>query len=269
MGAVAVLGGAVVLSPGVEAQGTAQVRVAHMAPGAPNVDVLVDGQPAFRNLAFGAATAYAPVPAGTRDVRVTPAGDNQNAVITAQLPVQASQSYTVVAVGQLPNLAAVPVPDDNSPPPSGQAKVRVFHAAPDVQAVDVAVTGGPVLFSNVAPRTASNYQAVDAGTYNLEVRPTGTQNAALRIPNVALQPGQIITVFATGLAADNSLRAVPVVYSGGGQGGAGAGGLPSTGTGGPLLADTAVTATMLAGLAAAAVLVMGMGTLVAARRRGR
>jgi hypothetical protein len=235
-----------------------------MSPDAPAVDVLVDGQRAISNLAFKSATEYASLPAGTRDVRVTPAGQNQTAVISAQLPLQAGTDSTIVAVGPLAQIGALPLQDDNRAPAAGKAKVRFVHASPDAPAVDVAVTGGPVLFPNVAFRGVGGYSEVDAGTYNLEVRAAGTQNVALRVPNVTLQSGQIVTVFAAGTVAGNSLSAVPVVYTAGQT----ASGMPPVGTG--LVADTETNSALYAGLAAAGlVLVAGVGTLAVARRRSR
>lgn len=250
-----------------EAQPTAQVRVVHMSPDAPAVDVLVDNQRAIADLAFKSATDYASLPAGQRNVKVTAAGDSQTAVIEANLPLQAGQSLTAVATGRLADIAPLLLQDDNTAPAAANAKVRFVHASPDAPAVDIAVAGGQVLFPNVSFRNASAYVQVPAGTYNLEVRPAGTQDVALSVPNVALQAGQNLTVFAAGLVGDNSLVAVPVVYPTAGQGGPAA--MPRTGTGGVLTADTSVTDTMVAGLAAMALAMVGAGTLVAARRRGQ
>lgn len=251
---------------GAEAQSTARVRVVHMSPDGPAVDVLVDGQRAIADLAFKSATDYAALPAGDRNVKVTPANQNQTAVIDATLPLQAGRDLTVVAVGKVAEIGALPLSDDNRAPDQGNAKVRFVHASPDAPAVDIAVADGPVLFPNVAFKNASEYAQVPAGTYNLEVRAAGTQNVALRVPNVALQSGQNVTIFAAGLAADNTLAAVPVVYPTAGQGGAST--MPRTGTGGSLLADTALTGSMLA-VMAAALLAAGAGTLAVARRRSR
>jgi len=85
------------------------------------------------------------------------------------------------------------------------------HASPDAPAVDVALTGGPVLFGNVPFRGASEYISVDGGTYDLEVRVAGTQTVALSLPGTMLMGGTNYTVFATGLLADGSLGALPVV----------------------------------------------------------
>jgi hypothetical protein len=77
--------------------------------------------------------------------------------------------------------------------------------------VDVAVTGGPVLFGDVPFRAASQYGAVDAGTYDLEVRVAGTSTVALPLPGVGLNGGTNYTVFAVGLLADGSLDALPLI----------------------------------------------------------
>ena len=50
------------------------IRVVHASPDAPNVDVYVDGTLAIENLPFGEATDLLPIPAGARNIKVTPAG---------------------------------------------------------------------------------------------------------------------------------------------------------------------------------------------------
>jgi Domain of unknown function (DUF4397) len=56
------------------AQGTpeAQVRVAHLSPDAPNVDVSVNGEPvaALQNVPYGTVSPYLPLPAGSQRVTV-------------------------------------------------------------------------------------------------------------------------------------------------------------------------------------------------------
>src|SRR5215212_10455327 len=67
------------------AQGTpeAQVRVAHLSPDAPNVDVSVNGEPvaALQNVPYGTISPYLPLPASTQQVTVYPAGDRSQPVI--------------------------------------------------------------------------------------------------------------------------------------------------------------------------------------------
>ncbi|HRA19477.1 MAG TPA: DUF4397 domain-containing protein, partial [Anaerolineae bacterium] len=74
------------------------------------------------------------------------------------------------------------------------------------------VTGGPVLFKNVAFKQTGDYLPVDAGSYDLEVRLAGTETVALKVPGLKLDAGTVYTVFAMGLAGgEPALVAVPSV----------------------------------------------------------
>ncbi len=189
--------------------GLAQSRVIHLSPDAPTVDVAVNGAIAVQGAAYLDATGFLPVPAGDARFTVTPAGQSAPVVIDATVPLGVGASYTIAATGLLADIQPLVLLDDRST--SSQAKVRFVHASPDAPAVDVAVTGGPVLFAGVPFRGASGYVAVDAGTYDLEVRVAGTQTVALSLPGTMLMGGTNYTVFATGLLADGSLGALPVV----------------------------------------------------------
>jgi hypothetical protein len=81
--------------------------------------------------------------------------------------------------------------------------------------VDIALPGGQVVpgFRNIAFRESSNYVALDAGTYDLDVRVSGTQTVALSLKGVDLAPGTNYSIFAIGLLADGSLEALIAVDS--------------------------------------------------------
>ena len=190
---------------------TARVRVVHASPDAPAVDVYLNDSKAITNLAFKASSDFAAVPAGSYAVKVTATGAT-DAVISATLPLEAGQSYTVVAVGRLADITARVYQDDTSALAAGKARLRVIHASPNTPGVDVAVTGGPVLITNLAFPNASDNLTVDAGTYNVEVRPTGTQTAALSAPGLALDAGKYYTVLAVGLLGETpALELLPIV----------------------------------------------------------
>jgi hypothetical protein len=173
------------------------------------VDVLVNGSAAFENAPFKGITDYAALDTGTYNVQVVPTGETEPVVIEADLDL-AAQDYTVVAVGQLENIEPLVLVDNNSAPAAGKAHVRFVHASPDAPSVDIAVKGGPTLFSNIAFKGVGDYLPVDAGTYDLEVRVAGTDTVALEVPGVALSEGTVYTIFAMGLAGgEPALTAVP------------------------------------------------------------
>ena len=192
----------------------ARVRVVHASPDAPAVDVWVNGAVAFSNAPFKGITDYASLDPATYNVQVTPTGATEPVVIEADLALEAGTDYTVVAVGQLAAIEPLVLIDNNAAPAIGKAHVRFVHASPDAPAVDIAVTGGPVLFSNVPFKGVGDYLPVDAGTYDLEARLAGTETVALSVPGVALAEGTVYTIFAMGLAGgEPALTAVPSVDS--------------------------------------------------------
>lgn len=84
----------------------------------------------------------------------------------------------------------------------GTARVRVIHASPDAPAVDVFVNGERAL-TNVPFFTASDYLELPAGTYQIQVAPTGQPaSAAVIDASATVQAGMAYTVAATGLVAN-------------------------------------------------------------------
>ena len=67
--------------PALAQDGQARIRVVHASPDAPAVDVLVNGQVAFQNVAFSEITDYAGLDAGTYSVQVVPTGATEPVVI--------------------------------------------------------------------------------------------------------------------------------------------------------------------------------------------
>lgn len=73
--------------------GTATVRVAHMSPNAPNVDVYVDGSAVLEDVAFGAVSSSLELPAGGHQVEITAAGDPDASVFSGPVTVAADQAF--------------------------------------------------------------------------------------------------------------------------------------------------------------------------------
>lgn len=183
------------------------VMVVHASPDAPGVDVIVDGAQALTNVTFPQSSSYLPVNSGIRNVSVNVTGTSTE-VFGAPLPVAANTYYSVFATDSVSNLTPLVLVDTLTAPASGKAHVRFIHLSPNAPAVDVAVTGGPVIFADYAFGENSSFTPVDAGTYNLEVRVAGTGNVVLPLPGIALQPGKIYTVWASGFAGGTGTQAL-------------------------------------------------------------
>jgi hypothetical protein len=187
------------------AAGTASLRVAHLSPNAPNVDVYVDGSAVLEDVAFGTVSGYLDAPAGDREVEITAAGDADTVVFSGAVPVEADTAYTVAAVGEIGDDADEPfeplvLTDDNSDPGGDTARVRLVHASPDAPAVDVTVaSSGDALYDGVEFGD-SGYVEVPAGDYTLEIRGDTESNDGDVVADfdVSLAGGEVYTAFAAG-----------------------------------------------------------------------
>lgn len=88
----------------------------------------------------------------------------------------------------------------------GLAYVRALHAAPDAPAVDIFVNGNRVL-TNVKFGQISDYLPLPAGSYHIDIYPTGNQTTTVISKKVKVEPNQVTTLAAVGLG--NSLRLLP------------------------------------------------------------
>jgi len=192
---------------GVASPEVSNVKVVHASPDAPGVDILIDNSKAVSNLEFPNNTGYVNLESGTRNVKVNAAGTDVT-VINEDLTLTPNMTYSVFAVDSLSRITVLVLADDLTTPASGKAHVRFIHLSPNAPAVDIAVTGGPVVFSDYVFKEYSAFTPLDAGTYNLEVRLSGTSTVVLPLPGIQLQNGKIYTVFARGFVGGSGNQAL-------------------------------------------------------------
>ena len=191
----------------------ANLMVVHASPNAPNVDVRVNNAVVLSNVAYPGNSEYLSTNAGSTNIKVSPTGTTTY-VIDATVDLEANKNYSVFAIDSVSKIKAAVVPDDLTTPAAGKAHVRFLHFSPNAPAVDIAVSGGPVLFSNrkfndqTTNTAAVNFTPVDAKAYNLEVRLAGESTVVLPLPNVTLTAGKIYTVFAKGFVGGTGAQAL-------------------------------------------------------------
>jgi hypothetical protein len=166
-----------------------RLRALHASPDAPRVNVRVNGAQALSGVDYAQGSAFLPV-AETSRVQVEAIIPGGNAVvIDADLTLQYSTDYTVIAVGKVgapigplvisnPTSAAVT---------AGKVRAQVVHAAPDAPAVDVFVTepGASLAGStplNDAPLAFKQFTGraeLAAGNYQIRVTPAGNKSTVV------------------------------------------------------------------------------------------
>jgi hypothetical protein len=243
------------------------VRVAHFSPDASYVDVYMvslNRRQLFPNVFYKSVSAYWAVAAGpfTYEVRAAGASPESEPVIQVKGNLDAGKAYTVAAVGRRDQLQGLLLRDDMAPSAPGRGKVRFLDAAFDLPAVDVAVSGGPVLRSLAFPEP-TGYRQLGPGRHRVEVRRSGAGAVVVK-GSVAVRPGTVSSVVLVGGAG--APRELYAFSDAAGSRAAPAGGI-RTGAGGTAPSSHAPTAPVpLAAVVLLAALVVA-GT--AARRPGR
>ncbi len=123
-------------------------RVAHASPDAPNVDVYFDEQAVIEDLGFREVSPYEEVEPGTYQVQVTATDDPDTVVFDEEVEVEGGVTNTAVAFGEA---AAGPeneftveiLEDDIEDPGEDMSRIRLFHASPDAEEVDIVVAEAP------------------------------------------------------------------------------------------------------------------------------
>ena len=249
----------------------AMVRALHASPDAPAVDVYVNDAKVLSDVTFKTLSDYLELDAGSYTVAIKAAGTDTT-VTSIDATVDAGTKYTIAAIGPLATISMTAFVDDGMTS-ADEAKLRVIHLSPDTGGVDVALAGqspadAPV--KNLTYPNATDYLALPAGTYDFEVRPTGTTTVALNLPGTALSADTNYTVFAVGFSAagtpsDQALTVVVGVDASGTSGG-GTGSTetpPETSTVGEGSTGSSTVPLVLVALA----LVGTLGVLVPLRRR--
>lgn len=200
-GLVALLLCTLALPASAASEDEALVRLTHLSPDTKEVDVYLtdlDGAESLvlPSVGYGMASDYIELPEGAYTFAMRPAeapATEETVVLRLPVDLEAGAAYTVAVIGPNEDLRETVLTDDLERPGDGAASVRVIQAAQTDGPVDVvASAGGPVVASEVAFATATDYVEVPAGPWRLTVRDQGAD--LLTGVSVPLEAGSVSTL---------------------------------------------------------------------------
>ena len=164
-----------------------------------SADVLIDGSVTLANIPFGSQSSYGSISAGDRNVKIQASGTPGAYLYDQAQTFSAAYDYSLVAysVAGTGAVSTFALQDNNIPPASGKAKLRVVNASSDSTVYDTYVNYSKFL-SAVVQATGSAYQELDGGTYVLSFAPTGTTAQAATLTGQALDATHVYTVYVYG-----------------------------------------------------------------------
>ena len=258
-------GGSALGLPAAMAADGALLRLAHLSPDTPAVDVYVDSVAdpdagvVLPGVDYGTISDYQDVTPGTYTVAMRAAGEDPATppVLSTTVEVGADTARTVAGVGYFANLGLKVLQDDLALPPPGQVRMRVVAAAAAASTLDVSRVGGPDLASGLEFATATAYVDVPAEPGGLQVTPEGGEATELPLEVAA---GSVYSVLV--LDQPGGGLVVQTVLDAAGPGVVPVGGV-ETGAGGT--APTSPGTLGIAGVAALGIAVLATTALIATR----
>jgi hypothetical protein len=155
--------------------GTGWIRLAHLSPNTPAVDVYLysfdnsNAMIVLHHVAYGTVSPYESVQAGDYSVAMRAAGASATSqpVLSTSVTIAAGHAYTVAGMGPESGLRLQVLDDDLTTPP-GQTLVRVIQASLKQQEVKVTL-GSTVLSGSLKFASVSAYQGVTPGAQTVTV----------------------------------------------------------------------------------------------------
>jgi len=149
--------------------GTGWIRLAHLSPNTPAVDVYLysfgdpSAQVVLKHVSYGTVSPYEAVASGTYTVAMRGAGASPSSspVLSSSVGVAAGSAYTVAGMGPASGLR-LQVLDDKLTSPPGQALVRVIQASLEEHKVTV-TDGSQVLARELPFATVTSYRVIAPG----------------------------------------------------------------------------------------------------------
>src|SRR5271165_7226054 len=176
--------------------GTGWIRLAHLSPNTPAVDVYLYsfGNPkaeiVLHHVSYGTVSPFEQVAAGDYTVAMRAAGARPRSkpVLSTAVNIVAGHAYTVAGVGPASGLRLEVIPDELTTPP-GKALVRIIQAS--MQEDTVTVTAGSTkLASNLKFASVTSFVTVNPGTWS--VRAVGSTESVTQ--SITLAAGTIHTI---------------------------------------------------------------------------
>jgi hypothetical protein len=191
--------GAILAIAGCGGGGATRFRFMNAVPDESSLNVLVDSTTLSSNVAYGTSTGYQSIQSGSHQIGVEPAGAS-TALLQQTISFGSGTDTTVISVNFSSNIANLVLTDNSTAPSSGDFKIRIVNASPGLGPADVYIvapatdlnTVSPTL-SNLAFGSASGYQSVTAGSYEVVLTPVGQKFAAVDTGSLSFASGQVRT----------------------------------------------------------------------------
>lgn len=193
---------------GSESEDSARFRIVHASPSTPPISVTVDGNRDFEQLTYGESSEYRSIAADRHRIRINAEGIVAS-IYDQDRSFAVDDDYTLFVYGDIGEIRAAFIKDDNEGPQRDEFRIRVAHFAEGSGTVDVYITnpdddlsGQVPVVSSLSFASLSRYLDIQGGEYRIRVTPHDSSTVLLDSGAVELRSGSVYTIVA--LKDDNS-----------------------------------------------------------------
>lgn len=182
-----------------ESSAVSYVRALHASPNSPAVDIYLNDTKLVENLSYEEFTEYLAVTPGYYTVKVYPAGNTKDLVLSTNVNIPPHTISTTAIVGVLPTLSLLPMLEPKGPTIPGKFFLRFGNLSPNSPNLNLTFANGTALFRNIPYKSVTDYASLTPGNYHLQLRDTNTNKVVLDAPNIRLRGNRFYSIYAVGL----------------------------------------------------------------------
>lgn len=183
--------------PHTPTRGTSMVRFVNAMPGSPALDILRDSGLLFGNVKFGAVSPYKAISDNLSRFSLRTPGAAADVAVSSET-MRSGAKYTIVAMSDQEGGIRLRVVRDSLMPETGKARVRVIHAAPGLNDIDVAIaSAASTLFSDIDYGEEASVADVRPMTAGFTVQQEGVRQPLLSVKSQLLSAGVAYTFILT------------------------------------------------------------------------
>ena len=197
---VCILGlGTIFLLAGCGSGGSTRFRLMNAVPDESSLNVLLDNASVSSNLAYGTNTGYLSEKSGSHQIVIEPSGSSTT-LLQQSISFASGSDTTVISYNFSSSIANLALTDDNSAPASGDFKIRLINASPNLGPADVYIVTPGTSLSTVSPTltnlgfgATAGYQSLTAANYEIELTSVGQKFAVVDTGTLTFTAGQVRT----------------------------------------------------------------------------
>ena len=170
-----------------------KIRFLYTIPNVKNIDFYLNGIRIFKKVPAKTASHYLSLPEGKYQVDIYPSGQLHTALLSRKLAFKKGTPYTIIAAGNEVTHSLFSI-EENHILPAKETKINCLNLNPNSSGIDVAVTGGDTIFTNLIYKKPSSYLGLTPMAIEFLVKDTKSKSLLLDPFSVSLHPDIIYTM---------------------------------------------------------------------------